>query len=97
MVDAGPEADQAGREIDAGHEAVHVVEPRRRVGLAEDHLQRAAEDRDGGDEEEAHLGDVLAERQGRVEGHGVIPVAKHEQGGAVGVTTSRSTMKPARR
>ena len=38
-----PQADQAAAQIDAGQEAMHVVEPRRRLGLAEVHLQRAAD------------------------------------------------------
>src|ERR1041385_398831 len=44
--DRGPTRDEAAAEIDAGEEAVHVVEPRRGVGLPERHLQDAADERD---------------------------------------------------
>jgi len=36
--DRGPQRDDPASEIDAGEEAVHVVEPQRGVGLPERHL-----------------------------------------------------------
>ena len=54
-------ADDTHGQIDAGHEAMDVVEPRRGVRLSEDHLHAPAEDGDGdgGEGEEADPNDEL--------------------------------------
>src|SRR5262249_15111157 len=69
-----PEVDEAGREVDAGHEAVNVVQPWFGLRLAQVHLQRAAEHRDAGDEEQTHPNYELARCQRFFAGHFFSPV-----------------------
>lgn len=71
-----PQARDAGHQIDAGHEAMHIVEPRRCLGLAENHLQRAAENGDGAHQKQADLDDTLAEQHRLGGWHGNIPLVK---------------------
>jgi hypothetical protein len=68
--DGGPEADEAGGEIHAGHESMDVVQSRRRVGLTEIELEPATEHGDRRNQEQANLNDHLARQERCFGGHG---------------------------
>src|SRR5262245_36469150 len=55
-----PEAYQAAAEVDAGQKAVNIVEPRSGLRLTQVHLQPAARECNGGEQEQADLDDALA-------------------------------------
>ena len=59
-----PQADYAGGEVHACHEAVDIVQARRRIGLSEIHLKSAAKQCNGCNQEQADLYDDLAGEEG---------------------------------
>src|SRR5947209_1237486 len=55
-----PKGNQTRGKVDPSHEPVDIVQPWRRVRLAQEHLQRTAKHGDSRDQEQADLNDDLA-------------------------------------